>query len=97
MSSSKGNIAKTKLFTSKESENATDNFNMNRIIGQRGQGIVYKEMLFDGKIMAVKKSKIIHKSKVEDFINEMVVLSQINHRNIVRLFENWSSSFILQA
>lgn len=97
MCSSKGNIEKTKLCTSKELEKTTDNFNMNQIPSQWGQGIVYKGMFLDGKIMTVKKSKIIHKSKVEEFINEMVVLSQINHRNIVKLFENWSSSFILRV
>lgn len=42
-------------------------------------------MLVDGKIVVVKKSKIIDENKVEEFINEVVILSQINHRNIVKL------------
>jgi hypothetical protein len=47
----------TKLFKSKDLEKATDHFNVNRILGQGGQGTVYKGMLADGRIVAVKKSK----------------------------------------
>ncbi|XP_050261098.1 wall-associated receptor kinase-like 3 isoform X2 [Quercus robur] len=75
----------TKLFNSKDLEKATDNFNVNRILGQGGQGTVYKGMLTDGKIVAIKKSKVIDEGKLEEFVNEFVILSQINHRNVVKL------------
>ncbi|XP_074340016.1 wall-associated receptor kinase-like 22 isoform X2 [Apium graveolens] len=85
VSSSQGMVETTKLFTTKELEKATDRYNVDRIVGQGGQGTVYKGMLTNGRIVAVKKSTIDDESKLEHFINEVVILSQINHRNVVKL------------
>ncbi|KAG4128383.1 hypothetical protein ERO13_D09G017750v2 [Gossypium hirsutum] len=87
LSSNEGNVEKITLFTSKEMEKATDHYNENRILGQGGQGTVYKGMLIDGSIVAIKKSKMVegkkfNEKKVEQFINEVIILSQINHRNV---------------
>ncbi|XP_061339714.1 wall-associated receptor kinase-like 9 [Gastrolobium bilobum] len=83
MSSDEVNVDQTILFSLKELEKATDNFNTNRVLGKGGQGTVYKGMLVDGRIVAVKKFKV--EGKVEEFIHEFVILSQINHRNVVKL------------
>ncbi|KMT14778.1 hypothetical protein BVRB_4g075430 [Beta vulgaris subsp. vulgaris] len=82
---SDGVVECTKMFTVDELEKATDHFNEDRILGRGGRGIVYKGMLGEGRIVAVKKSKILEDSRIEEFINEVVILSQINHRNIVKL------------
>ncbi|CAN0914177.1 Wall-associated receptor kinase-like 1 [Linum grandiflorum] len=74
-----------KLFTEEELKRATDNYNKSRFLGQGGFGTVYKGMLPDGTIVAVKKSKTIDKTQIQQFINEVVILSQINHRHIVKL------------
>lgn len=85
LSSGEVSVEKIILFNSKELEKATDHFNVDRVLGQGGQGTVYKGMLADGKIVAVKKSVIANGGEVRQFINEIVVLSQIIHRNVVKL------------
>ncbi|KAF7842370.1 wall-associated receptor kinase-like 10 [Senna tora] len=82
-SSGNVNFDKTKLFSIEDLEKATDRFNVNRILGKGGQGTVYKGMLADGHIVAIKKFKV--EGNVEEFINEVSILSQINHRNVVKL------------
>ncbi|XP_049413467.1 wall-associated receptor kinase-like 1 isoform X3 [Solanum stenotomum] len=74
-----------KLFLKEELEKATDYFNEIRILGKGGAGTVYKGMLSDGSIIAVKKSNAVDKDQIGQFINEILILSQINHRHIVKV------------
>ncbi|XP_062084238.1 wall-associated receptor kinase-like 22 [Humulus lupulus] len=80
-----GSHEKAKLFTEEELQRATDNYNQSRFLGQGGYGAVYKGMLPDGTIVAVKRSNAMDGNQIQQFINEVLILSQINHRNIVKL------------
>ncbi|XP_061362656.1 MDIS1-interacting receptor like kinase 2-like [Gastrolobium bilobum] len=68
---------------------ATNNFDDKYLIGKGGQGYVYKAELPSGLVFAVKK---IHsetngeKPNFKAFENEIQALTEIRHRNIIKLY-----------
>lgn len=86
LSQQQGYTNKIKIFTEVELKNATNNFEESGILGHGGQGTVYKGTLPDNTLVAIKKSKVgADPHNVKSFINEVFVLSQINHRHVVKL------------
>ncbi|XP_078150880.1 wall-associated receptor kinase 3-like [Carex rostrata] len=72
------------IFTKQQVEQATNNFSSANILGYGGHGTVYKGTLRD-QTVAIKKCKIVDESKKKEFGKEMLILSQINHKNIVKI------------
>ncbi|CAM0152278.1 unnamed protein product [Urochloa decumbens] len=79
------NVDTVMIFTLEDLKNATSNFDKSRELGKGGQGIVYRGILSDNKVVAVKRSKIVNMSQAEEFVQEIIILSQTNHKNVVRL------------
>ena len=72
------------IFTKHQVEQATNNFDTSNILGQGGHGTVYRGTLRD-ETVAIKKCSIVNESKKKEFGKEMLILSQINHKNIVKI------------
>ncbi|CAL5017536.1 unnamed protein product [Urochloa decumbens] len=76
-----------KLYCHEEIELATNNFDDKEIIGRGGQGTVYKgyDLDPDNNLVAIKKCKRIDENRMTEFGQELLILSRVTHKNIVKL------------
>ncbi|XP_021719625.1 cysteine-rich receptor-like protein kinase 25 [Chenopodium quinoa] len=64
---------------------ATNNFSDDNKLGEGGFGGVYKGILPNGQEIAVKRLSVCSNQGVEQFMNEVVFVAKLQHRNLVRL------------
>ncbi|QHO13330.1 putative serine/threonine-protein kinase [Arachis hypogaea] len=74
------------LFTYTELEEATNFFDPSRELGDGGFGTVYYGQLPDGRCIAVKRLYENNYRRVEQFMNEIEILTRLRHKNLVSLF-----------
>ncbi|CAK9271121.1 unnamed protein product [Sphagnum jensenii] len=64
---------------------ATRDFHQDNELGKGGFGVVYKGCLADGTKVAVKLLTTKSDQGIDDFLNEIVSLTGITHKNLVKL------------
>uniref|UniRef100_M1B2P2 non-specific serine/threonine protein kinase n=1 Tax=Solanum tuberosum TaxID=4113 RepID=M1B2P2_SOLTU len=65
---------------------ATNNFDPANKIGEGGFGPVYKGVLSDGAVIAVKQLSSKSKQGNREFVNEIGMISALQHPNLVKLY-----------
>ncbi|PIN01968.1 Serine/threonine protein kinase [Handroanthus impetiginosus] len=76
----------TGQFTLRQIKAATRNFNPANKIGEGGFGSVYKGLLSDGTIIAVKQLSSKSKQGTREFVTEVGMISALQHPNLVKLY-----------
>nr|XP_011461130.1 PREDICTED: G-type lectin S-receptor-like serine/threonine-protein kinase At4g27290 isoform X1 [Fragaria vesca subsp. vesca] len=64
---------------------ATDDFSDNYKLGEGGFGPVYKGTLKEGEDMAVKRLSKCSGQGIKEFMNEVMLIAKLQHRNLVKL------------
>ncbi|GAB2267627.1 hypothetical protein Dimus_002608 [Dionaea muscipula] len=71
-------------FTFKDLALATDNFSSSSQVGRGGYGKVYRGILSDNTVVAVKRAEGSLQG-IKEFLTEIELLSRVHHRNLVSL------------
>ncbi|CAN8312473.1 unnamed protein product [Cochlearia groenlandica] len=75
-----------RLFSYEELEEATNNFDPSKELGDGGFGAVFYGKLKDGRSVAVKRLYDNNFKRAEQFRNEVEILTGLRHPNLVALF-----------
>lgn len=74
------------IFSYRDLAEATNDFNREKELGDGGFGTVYYGKLKDGREVAVKRLYEHNYRRVEQFMNEVEILTRLRHKNLVSLF-----------
>ncbi|KAI8558022.1 hypothetical protein RHMOL_Rhmol04G0056400 [Rhododendron molle] len=76
----------TGYFTLRQIKAATNNFDPANKIGEGGFGPVYKGVMSDGAVIAVKQLSSKSKQGNREFVNEIGMISALQHPHLVKLY-----------
>ncbi|XWS22473.1 hypothetical protein CRYUN_Cryun29cG0038000 [Craigia yunnanensis] len=74
------------IFSYSELVEATSNFDDEKELGDGGFGTVYFGKLQDGREVAIKRLYQHNYRRLEQFINEVEILTRLRHKNLVSLY-----------
>ncbi|KAL3830873.1 hypothetical protein ACJIZ3_019675 [Penstemon smallii] len=74
------------IFSYSELEKVTNNFDSSKELGDGGFGTVYYGKLKDGREVAIKRLYEHNCKRVEQFMNEIQILTCLKHKNLVNLY-----------
>ncbi|KAG9159746.1 hypothetical protein Leryth_007760 [Lithospermum erythrorhizon] len=80
-----GKDSEVRIFSLKDIEAATEFFAVANKLGQGGFGSVYKGKLSNGQEIAVKRLSTSSGQGIEEFKNEVILISKLQHRNLVNI------------
>ncbi|KAM3328470.1 LEAF RUST 10 DISEASE-RESISTANCE LOCUS RECEPTOR-LIKE PROTEIN KINASE-like 1.1 [Capsicum galapagoense] len=85
------------VFSYSELEEATNDFSSSRVLGDGGFGTVYYGKLKDGREVAVKRLYEHNCKRMQQFVNEIAILTRLRHNNLVTLYgcTSWRSRELL--
>ncbi|KAL4610959.1 hypothetical protein ACB092_08G089600 [Castanea dentata] len=78
-------IDDVKNFTYREMAVATNSFDKSTQVGEGGYGKVYKGILVDGTVVAIKRAQEGSLQGEKEFLTEIEFMSRLHHRNLVSL------------
>uniref|UniRef100_A0A0E0AS46 non-specific serine/threonine protein kinase n=1 Tax=Oryza glumipatula TaxID=40148 RepID=A0A0E0AS46_9ORYZ len=79
-------VGRPNVFSNPELKLATENFGSQNILGEGGYGPVYKGILTDGRVVAVKQLSQSSQQGKSQFVTEVATISSVQHRNLVKLY-----------
>ncbi|KAJ0900438.1 putative protein kinase RLK-Pelle-WAK-LRK10L-1 family [Helianthus annuus] len=74
------------VFSYAELQDATQHFDSSKELGDGGFGTVYYGKLRDGREVAVKRLYDHNYKRVQQFMNEVEILTRLRHKNLVSLY-----------
>ncbi|KAI9192637.1 hypothetical protein LWI28_025814 [Acer negundo] len=84
-------VVQHRMITYQELRQATDNFSESNFLGKGSFGSVYKGILSDGTIVAVKVLNLELEDAFKSFDAECKVLRAMRHRNLVKIISTCSN------
>ncbi|EPS58870.1 hypothetical protein M569_15941, partial [Genlisea aurea] len=80
-----GNCGWGRWYSSRELQVATNQFSSGNVIGEGGYGVVYRGVLADGSVVAVKQLLDKKGQAEKEFKDEVEAIGKVKHKNLVSL------------